>query len=61
MDAAESALMAARVQFALTISFHIVLAALTIGLANFLMVLEALWLWRGQQRYLDVYRYWLGF
>lgn len=59
MDAAESALMAARVQFALTISFHIVLAALTIGLANFLMVLEALWLWRGQQRYLDVYRYWL--
>lgn len=59
MDAAESALMAARVQFAITISFHIVLAALTIGLANFLMVLEALWLWRGQQRYLDVYRYWL--
>ena len=61
MDAGESALMAARMQFALTISFHIVLAALTIGLANFLMVLEALWLWRGQQRYLDVYRYWLGF
>lgn len=59
MDAGESALMAARMQFALTISFHIVLAALTIGLANFLMVLEALWLWRGQQRYLDVYRYWL--
>lgn len=59
MDAYDSALMAARVQFAITISFHIVLAAFTIGLANFLMVLEALWLWRRQQIYLDVYRYWL--
>jgi cytochrome d ubiquinol oxidase subunit I len=59
MDAVDSALMAARAQFAITISFHIVLAALTIGLANFLMVLEALWLWRRQPIYLDVYRYWL--
>ncbi|PZX00477.1 cytochrome bd-I ubiquinol oxidase subunit 1 apoprotein [Pseudomonas sp. 478] len=59
MDAVDSALMAARAQFAITISFHIVLAAFTVGLANFLMVLEALWLWRGRKIYLDVYRYWL--
>ncbi|WP_447903480.1 cytochrome ubiquinol oxidase subunit I [Pseudomonas serbica] len=59
MDAVESALLAARAQFAITISFHIVLAALTIGLANFLMVLEGLWLLRGRRIYLDVYRYWL--
>ncbi|WP_150801227.1 cytochrome ubiquinol oxidase subunit I [Pseudomonas fluorescens] len=59
MEPVDSALMAARAQFAITISFHIVLAALTIGLANFLMALEALWLWRGRQVYLDVYRYWL--
>lgn len=59
MDAVDSALIAARAQFAITISFHIVLAALTIGLSNFLMVLEALWLWRGQKIYLDVYLYWL--
>jgi cytochrome bd-type quinol oxidase subunit 2 len=59
MDALDSTLMAARAQFAITISFHIVLAALTLGLANFLMVLEALWLWRGRRIYLDVYRYWL--
>lgn len=59
MDTADSVLFAARAQFAITISFHIVLAALTIGLANFLVVLEALWLWRGQPLYLDVYRYWL--
>lgn len=59
MDAFDSALMAARAQFAITISFHIMLAALSIGLANFLMVLEGLWLWRGQKIYLDVYLYWL--
>ncbi|KAB0496485.1 cytochrome ubiquinol oxidase subunit I [Pseudomonas vancouverensis] len=59
MDAADSALMAARAQFAITISFHIVLAALTLGLANFLMVLEGLWLWHGRKIYLDVYLYWL--
>ncbi|MCW8278431.1 cytochrome ubiquinol oxidase subunit I [Pseudomonas sp. PCH199] len=59
MDVLDSALMAARAQFAITISFHIVLAAFTLGLANFLMVLEGLWLWRGQKIYLDVYLYWL--
>ncbi len=26
---------------------------------NFLMALEALWLWRRQKIFLDVYRYWL--
>lgn len=59
MDAIDSALMAARAQFGITISFHIVLAAFSVGLANFLMVLEALWLWRSKKIYLDVYRYWL--
>jgi cytochrome bd-type quinol oxidase subunit 1 len=59
MDAFDSALMAARMQFAITISFHIVLAAFTIGLANFLLILEALWLRSGRQVFLDVYRYWL--
>jgi cytochrome d ubiquinol oxidase subunit I len=59
METIQSALLAARGQFAITISFHIVLAAFTIGMANFLMVLEALWLWRREQVYLDIYRYWL--
>lgn len=59
MESVDSALMAARAQFAITIGFHIVLAALSIGLANFLMVLEALWLKTGRTVYLDVYRYWL--
>ncbi|CAG8865722.1 Cytochrome bd-II ubiquinol oxidase subunit 1 [Pseudomonas fluorescens] len=56
---AAAALLAARAQFAITISFHIVLAAFSIGLAQGLMVLEALWLWRKRQVYMDVYHFWL--
>lgn len=61
VELADSAatLLAARAQFALTISFHIVLAAFSIGLAQLLMLLEALWLWRQRDEYMDVYRFWL--
>lgn len=59
MESVEWGLMAARTQFAVTISFHIVLAAFSIGMANFLLVLEALWLWRREQVYLDIFQYWL--
>lgn len=58
MISPETALLLARSQFAFTIGFHIVLAALTIGLAQWLMLLEGLWLWRRQQIYLDLYKYW---
>ena len=34
----------ARIQFAFTISFHIVFPALSIGLGSYLAVLEGLWL-----------------
>jgi hypothetical protein len=57
MESSDPALMLARFQFAFTISFHIVLAALSIGLANYLMVLEALWLWRKRQVYMDLYKW----
>ncbi len=33
----------ARVQFAFTVSFHIIFPAITIGLASYLAVLEGLW------------------
>ncbi|CAM3321990.1 hypothetical protein GCM10011247_16350 [Pseudomonas plecoglossicida] len=56
---AATALLAARFQFAFTISFHIVLAAFSIGLAQWLMALEALWLWRRDHRAMAIYRYWL--
>ncbi|WP_312689385.1 cytochrome ubiquinol oxidase subunit I [Kosakonia sp.] len=48
----------ARTQFAFTIGFHIVLAAFTIGLALFLLVLEGMWLWRQQPVWLQLWRYW---
>ena len=58
MSGADAVLLA-RAQFAFTIGFHIVLPALTIGLASYLAVLEALWLATGRQVYRDVYHYWL--
>ncbi|WP_029697628.1 cytochrome ubiquinol oxidase subunit I, partial [Franconibacter pulveris] len=58
MISQETALLLARSQFAFTIGFHIVLAAFTIGLAQWLMLLEGLWLWRKQPVYLNLYKYW---
>ena len=49
----------ARMQFAFTVSFHIVFPAFSIGLASYLAVLEALWLTTGRQVYMDLFHYWL--
>ncbi len=49
----------ARIQFAFTVSFHILFPAFTIGLASFLAVLEGLWLATGRDVYLHTYKYWL--
>jgi cytochrome d ubiquinol oxidase subunit I len=49
----------ARLQFAFTVSFHIVFPAFTIGLASYLAVLEALWLWTKREVYIQVFRYWI--
>ena len=53
------ALLLARIQFGFTICFHIIFPALTIGLASYLAVLEASWLWTKRQAYLDLYHFWL--
>ncbi|MDE2410774.1 MAG: cytochrome ubiquinol oxidase subunit I [Sphingomonadales bacterium] len=53
------AVVLARAQFAFTLSFHFIFPALSIGLANYLMVLEGLWLKTGKPVYLDLFRYWL--
>ncbi len=53
------ALHLARVQFAFTVMFHIVFPAISIGLASYLVVLEALWLRTGRAVFLDLFRYWL--
>ena len=39
-----SAIDLARIQFAFTVSFHIIFPAITIGLASYLAVLEGVWL-----------------
>jgi len=49
----------ARIQFAFTISFHIIFPAFTIGLASFLAVIEWLWLKTGRDVYRDVYKFWI--
>lgn len=49
----------ARVQFAFTISFHIVFPAFTIGLASFLAVLEWRWLVTKDQNFYDLYKFWV--
>jgi cytochrome d ubiquinol oxidase subunit I len=51
-------LLLSRIQFAFTISFHILFPSFTIGLAAWLVVLEALWLKTGKAIYLDVAQHW---
>ncbi len=48
----------ARIQFAFTVSFHIVFPAFSIGLASYLAVLNGLWLWTKNEIYLSLFNYW---
>jgi cytochrome bd ubiquinol oxidase subunit I len=57
MDA--TALLLSRIQFAFTISFHIIFPALTIGLAAWLALLEALHLRTGKKVYQALFEFWL--
>ena len=50
----------ARIQFAFTVSFHIIFPTMSIGLASFLAVMEALWLKTKDQMYLQIYKFWLS-
>ncbi len=50
----------ARIQFAFTVSFHIIFPTISIGLASFLVIVEALWLKTKDPLYLQIYRFWLG-
>lgn len=49
----------ARIQFAFTISFHIVFPAFTIGLASWLAVVEGLWLKTRRNVYQEIYKFWI--
>jgi cytochrome bd ubiquinol oxidase subunit I len=54
-----AALLLSRLQFAFTVSFHIIFPSFTIGLAAWLTVLEALHLWTGRPVYRLVFEFWL--
>lgn len=52
-------LLLSRIQFAFTVSFHIIFPSFTIGLAAWLVVLEALWLKTGKPIYAEISRHWI--
>src|ERR1700757_1430149 len=54
-----TALLLSRLQFAFTISFHIIFPSFTIGLAAWLTVLEALHLKTGRAVYQVLFEFWL--
>jgi cytochrome bd ubiquinol oxidase subunit I len=51
-------LLLSRIQFAFTISFHILFPSFTIGLAAWLFVLELIWLRTGKPIYMEIARHW---
>jgi cytochrome d ubiquinol oxidase subunit I len=48
-----------RVQFAATVTFHIIFPSFTIGLASYLAVLEGAWLFTKQQSFKNLYLFWV--
>ncbi len=59
MNIGLTALELARIQFAFTISFHIIFPATSIGLACFLATLEWRWLKTQNPIYKDLFKYWI--
>jgi cytochrome d ubiquinol oxidase subunit I len=51
-------LLLSRIQFAFIVSFHILFPAFTIGLANWIVVLEALWLGTRREIYFKLSTFW---
>ena len=47
-----------RIQFAFTITYHYIFPQLTMGLAPLLMVLKSLAVWKNDERYNEVVRFW---
>ena len=54
-----TALLLSRLQFAFTISFHIIFPSFSIGLAAWLTILEALHMATGRPAYRLVFEFWL--
>jgi len=58
MSESSDVLLLARLQFAFTISAHIIFPAISIGLASYLAVLEGLWLRTGKLVYRELFFFW---
>ncbi|MDB5900108.1 MAG: cytochrome ubiquinol oxidase subunit [Ramlibacter sp.] len=52
------AVLLSRIQFAFTISFHIIFPALSIGLSAYIATLELLWMYSGRQHLHTLARFW---
>ncbi len=48
----------ARIQFAFTVSFHIIFPAITIGLAAYLAVIHLMWYKTGKEKYRNIFKFW---
>ena len=59
MDVMVDQLLLSRLQFAVTTMFHINFPVLTIGLSLYLVIVEALWLWKKEEIYYRMYRFWV--
>jgi len=51
-------LLLARIQFAFTITFHIIFPSFTIGLSAYIATLEVMWLYSGREHYHRIARFW---
>ncbi|GAB5413187.1 MAG: cytochrome ubiquinol oxidase subunit I [Congregibacter sp.] len=49
----------ARIQFGFTVAFHFIFPSLSIGLASYLAVLNALWLRTADGVYMDLFKFWV--
>ncbi len=54
-----SALLLSRIQFAFTVTFHIIFPSISIGLASFLAFLEGVWLYTGKKVFFELYEFWI--
>lgn len=53
------AIILARIQFAFTVAFHFIFPAFTIGLASYLAVLNGLYMWKKDETYLRLFKFWI--
>ncbi|MEN6616088.1 MAG: cytochrome ubiquinol oxidase subunit I, partial [Syntrophorhabdus sp.] len=58
MNSIASVILLSRIQFAMTIMFHILFPTLTIGLGLFILIIEALWLITKEEIYFRLCRFW---